>query len=310
MNNHFQENNNYHILIVEDDPVAIQTLVAILSSQYTLSVAKNVKKAMSILESTSVDFILLDVNLPDGNGFDVCKKVVSDKEKYPDTTIIFMTAMQSAEQEARGLELGAADYIYKPINDAVLKARLNLQVQLKRKNKLLSNLAKIDGLTEIPNRRALDTQLTIEWNRAKRDHKLLSIALIDVDYFKQYNDHYGHPKGDECLKELAKCLSQHCKRSSDFCARYGGEEFAMLMFDTKLDDAMELLQRTLDSFTQLNITHEYSTASDVVTFSAGVCTANPTLDSLEDFLDSADDMLYKAKSSGRNKIKGSTLSKN
>lgn len=305
----FQEQNRqYTILVVEDEATVLQVITGYLSSYYHILIAKTRQKALELLESKEIDIVLLDVNLPDGNGFEICYQVRTHKEIYGDICIIFMTGLESSDDEITGLKLGANDYIHKPINCTVLKARVDLQAELIRKTRLLSELTKIDGLTEIPNRRAFDEQLKQEWNRAKREGKLLSLALLDIDYFKQFNDTYGHPAGDLCLKKLAWCLKESFQRSSDFYARYGGEEFAVILYDAGLDDAVEKLNATLNKLVELDIEHKSAKQKDYVTFSTGLSTANPTKDDFENFLESADKLLYQAKENGRSQVCGRLLS--
>lgn len=298
----------YRILIVEDEPAQLHLISGCLKADYAISVAKTKKTAMEILAGGNIDILLLDIALPDGNGFDICTEVRSNKRQYGDISIIFMTGRDSMDDEVQGLRLGANDYIRKPFNYAVLKARVELQVELIRKTQLLAKLANLDGLTEIPNRRAFDRQLEKEWNRAKRDDVELSLAIIDVDFFKQYNDSYGHSAGDECLKKLAACMHQVIKRSTDFFARFGGEEFVVLLYAADIDNAKRVIQRLLKTFCELNIPHQSSQVADIVTFSCGVCAAHPRNDNFNEFLEQADDFLYAAKANGRNQIIGGQLS--
>lgn len=296
------EQEPYRILIVEDEPSNIQVIAGCLSSDYQLLIAKSRQKALQLLQTHKVDLILLDVNLPDGNGFDICKQVLSEQEDLSEISIVFMTGRDSPEDEAKGLSLGANDYIHKPINCAVLQARVKLQFQLKRRTSLLSQLARIDGLTEIPNRRAFDDRLENEWRRSVREKKPLSLAILDIDYFKQFNDIYGHPAGDRCLKSVAYCLTEVFQRGSDFFARYGGEEFVVLLYDADRLSATNMLQQLLDKVSELRIPHQGSLVKDSVTFSAGICTVSPPEGNHEKFLAVADEMLYQAKQQGRAKI--------
>ena len=298
------EDRTFRILIVEDDAVNIGVISNSLSSRYQLFIAKTRLRALEILKKKHIDIVLLDVNLPDGNGFDICKEIIDNKSVYGDLSVVFMTGMDSPEDEARGIRLGARDYITKPINSTVLNARVELQAQLTRQTELLSNLARIDGTTEVSNRRAFDDQLQIEWKRALRDKLPLSLCILDIDFFKQFNDTYGHPAGDQCLKSLAKCLVGNLKRSSDFVARYGGEEFVALLYKADSTIAERLIQNCLQSFMELEIPHEKSTVSKWVTFSAGICTAVPTEDlSPAMLLENADQALYQAKENGRAQIR-------
>lgn len=290
------------VLIVDDDPTVIQTIVDFLHSDFTLSIAKTCLRAMQLLEQQHFDLVLLDVNLPDGNGIEVCRNIRGQQEYSELLPIIFITAEHSAEKEAKGLNVGANDYIYKPINRDVLKARVNLQIKMLRRNQLLANLVQIDGLTELRNRRAFDEQIEQEWQRAKREQKYMSLAMVDIDCFKQFNDTYGHPEGDKCLKIVGDCLESVCKRSSDFCFRYGGEEFAVIFYDTDAAQASGLMESALERLRDKKIAHKGSTVSDIVTFSCGVTAKIPENDAVTEIVNAADELLYEAKAQGRNRV--------
>jgi diguanylate cyclase (GGDEF)-like protein len=251
-----------------------------------------------------VDILLLDIKLPDGDGMELCREVMSNNDQYGDVRVVFMTGLTSADDEVRGLNLGASDYIHKPINSAVLFARVRLQAQLIRRNELLANLARIDGLTEIPNRRAFDTQLSNEWSRAKREESSLVLAIVDIDHFKLFNDHYGHPEGDKCLHAVAQFFTKTFKRGSDFVARYGGEEFAILLSGLDLNTAMQLFEKAQRDIEALGILHEVSPTKPTVSFSAGLCYTAPNSSSPDGFLAQADQQLYKAKKLGRAQTQG------
>lgn len=290
------------LLIVDDDPTVIQILVEYLETNFQLSIAKSRARALELLQSKPFDLVLLDVNLPDGNGIDICKEIKGSRDYSDSLVIIFMTGHYSTELEAKGLSVGANDYIYKPVNQEVLLARINLQLNQIRKTKLLAHLAKVDGLTEIGNRRAFDEQLTQEWFRSKREGKYMTLLLIDIDYFKQYNDTYGHPAGDKCLQRIAQCLTTSYRRHSDFCFRFGGEEFAVILYDTDIRSANSLVQNMMNNLNQLNIPHSHSEVSDRVTVSAGICDSRKDFKNPKELLDHCDSLLYEAKHQGRNQV--------
>ena len=300
-----QTSTKPNLLIVDDDPTLIQILVEFLQSKFNLSIAKNKKKALSLLDKKHFDIVLLDINLPDGNGIDICAEIKSSREFTDSLSIIIMTSHLSADMEAQGLSVGASDYIYKPIHRSVLMARINIQLDLLRKTQLLAHLANVDALTEIGNRRAFDDQLTQEWFRAKRESKPVSLALLDIDYFKLYNDCYGHPQGDACLKEIAKAIDASCKRHSDFCFRIGGEEFAMLFYGTNSNDACQVMMKLQRTLGALNIPHKDSKVADRVTISIGVSDSLSGVNSTEELVEQTDKLLYKAKQRGRNQIQSS-----
>lgn len=297
------EQRQYHILAVEDEAPNLHLIAATLQGHYKVSVAKTIAKADEILLKNPVDILLLDINLPDGNGMDLCRKVVTRHDLYGDVRVIFMTGLTSTEDEVKGLTLGAVDYIHKPLVSQLLFARVRLQAQLIRSNELLANLARVDGLTEIANRRAFDQHLKNEWFRAKRENTLLTIGILDIDFFKQYNDTYGHPAGDKCLQDVAQLLKMTFKRTSDFVARYGGEEFAVILPGTDVKTAEALFEKAHERLAMLNIEHKTSTVKPHVSFSAGVCCAEPTCDDPQAAITCADNLLYEAKSAGRAQTK-------
>lgn len=298
----------FHVLAVEDEAPNLHLIAATLQGHYKVSVAKTVSKARELLSTLSIDILLLDINLPDGNGTDLCQEVISRTDLYGEVQVVFMTGMTSADDEVKGLNLGAADYIHKPLNSAVLFARVRLQAQLIRRNELLANLARIDGLTEIPNRRAFDDWLKSEWFRAKRNNTCIALGMIDVDHFKLFNDYYGHPAGDTCLQDVAQLLKKTFLRGSDFVARYGGEEFAVILPATDLATATNLFDRAMENLEALAIPHEGSPVKPFVTISAGVSCANPQVDSPQRFVMHADELLYQAKHQGRARMVGQNMS--
>lgn len=292
------------ILIVDDERLNINLLNALLKSDYRIMVATSGEQAIKGCLSGNPDLILLDIMMPGMDGYEVCRRLKANPatQQIP---IIFISAMNSAESEAGGFELGAVDFISKPFNNAVVKARVGTHIRLKRKSDLLEKLVSIDGLTEIPNRRALDEAYEREWSRSQRNSSPISFLMIDVDMFKQYNDHYGHGAGDECLAKVAKTLFNCVSRPGDFVARYGGEEFAAILGNTDFEGAMQMTERFRAAVAALQIPHEYSPAARHISISAGVATTIPTPEiSAETLAETADRALYEAKAEGRNKVKG------
>jgi diguanylate cyclase (GGDEF)-like protein len=199
--------------------------------------------------------------------------------------------------------VGAVDFIYKPINPNIVRARVKTHITLKTQADLLRDWVYIDGLTNVNNRRYFDERLNSEWNRATRNHTELSLLLLDVDFFKRYNDYYGHQAGDDCLRKVAAAIKSTIKRPTDLVARYGGEEFACLLPDTNLDGALYLAEAIKQAIIALNITHTGSTIIPQVTVSAGVCIKPANYQgSPETLLRRADLQLYNAKESGRNRV--------
>lgn len=303
------KNYNYHVLVVEDDVTAQQIVTDKLQEDYLVTVVDCKADALEELRSQKYQILLLDIVLPDGSGLDICREIKANHDEFGDINVIFITGKDKPSDEILGLKLGASDYISKPINVSVLKARVDLQAQLIRKTELLANLARIDGLTEIPNRRAFNDHLEKSWNHARRISAPLSLAIIDIDCFKQYNDIYGHPAGDECLKALANCLKSNVKRGSDHVARYGGEEFVIILFDCDLQQATKIMEGLLEKFTDLSIPHAASEVADYMSFSGGLCTIFPEQDDPSALVRAADVLLYQAKEEGRARIKGSYMHK-
>ena len=292
------------ILIIDDVPTNIQVLAESLCSHYRVRVAASGKIAFDIIEKLGApDLILLDVMMPDMDGYEVCRRLKkSDKTKH--VPIIFVTTKSDIRDEEYGLCLGAVDYITKPFHLPIVFARVHNHINLKIKTDLLELQAMLDGLTNIPNRRRFDETLINEWKRAQRTGQMLSLIIADIDYFKRYNDYYGHSMGDHCLKKVANILAESAKRPSDLVARYGGEEFVALLPATDLQGANTIAKYFREQVEQLNILHEYSDTASVVTISVGIACIRPQEDNIssEELLRLADHKLYQAKDHGRNCI--------
>lgn len=292
------------IMIVDDTPINLQILIAVLGDEYEIVFATSGKDALDMAEANNLDLILLDIQMPDLSGYDVCKtlKTMSRMQGVP---VIFLTAMTQQEDEVVGLKLGAVDYITKPFNPDIVKLRVRNHLELKRYRDERALLALLDGLTGIPNRRAFDEHLQREWPRAQRNETALSLIMIDIDHFKFYNDTYGHLGGDDCLKLVARSLFT-ALRASDFAARYGGEEFVCVLHETDGDGALITAERIRTKVESLHIPHGASPVSPFVTTSLGVATITPTDGVTPNHLiEMADQMLYSAKNKGRNRIEQS-----
>ncbi len=242
--------------------------------------------------------------MPEMDGYEVCRQL-KDNPTTQDIPVIFVTAKGEVEDETSGLGLGAVDYITKPFNVPIVKARVKTHLRLKRKSDMLERFAFIDGLTEIPNRRRFNEKFRTEWSRNTRSETRLSVIIMDIDYFKMYNDHYGHAAGDDCLKAVAQTLQKSTKRAGDLVARYGGEEFVAILPGCAADDAVRLAGIFLSEIEKLNVPHARSAVSDHVTLSAGAATTVPCgSPSKATLVEAADRMLYEAKRNGRNQVKG------
>ena len=293
--------NKNTILVVDDMTTTLLLLHDLLKDTYEVKIAKSGTKALEILESPNdIDLILLDIEMPDINGYDVCKRI-KNNETIKNIPIIFITGRTSQEDEEYGLNLGAIDYITKPFNKAIVKLRIKNYLDLKIKNDMLEKLSMYDGLTNIRNRRFFDETFEKTFNEIKRDKKSLAVLMIDIDFFKPYNDNYGHGQGDETLRKVAKALEKTIKRASDFVARYGGEEFVILLKDINKDGVEAVANNLLNAIRELKITHEFSKIENYVTVSIGVSYYNSNSDVTKlELLLKADETLYNVKNSGRN----------
>ena len=292
------------ILVVDDQRLNLNILHGLLKDEYQVMVATSGEQGLKAATTGRPDLILLDINMPGMDGYEVCQRLKQDPVtmKLP---VIFITAMSESEDETRGLELGAADYITKPFHASVVRARVRTQIRLKQQSDLLEAYAFRDGLTGLANRRAFDERAHAEWNRCLRAASPLSAIMIDVDHFKLYNDSYGHGQGDDCLRGVAGALARRVQRPSDLLARYGGEEFVVLLPDTALDAALVVGESLRDSVELLRMEHRASKVTDHVTISVGVATVRPTREGrVAPLLEQADAMLYACKSAGRNCVRG------
>ena len=303
------------LLVVDDQPVNIQVLYQAFAADHQVLMATGGEQALALCASQQPDLVLLDVVMPGMDGHEVCRRLKADAATR-DIPIIFVTAHNDVAAETLGLEIGAADFISKPVNPKIVRARVRTQLTLKAQSDALRQWVYIDGLTGVFNRRHFDERLAAEWGRAERNQTALSVVLLDVDFFKRYNDRYGHQAGDDCLRRVAACLKAGIHRSTDLVARYGGEEFVCLLPETDLPGAL-LVARQLGAAVQaLQIEHADSQAAAVVSVSLGVCSrsghtaalaADATPGSAEALLREADAQLYMAKSSGRNQTCGAKL---
>lgn len=295
------------LLIVDDQPINIQVMHQVFGADYQVFMATNGEQALTLCKTNPPDLVLLDVVMPGMDGFEVCTQLKAN----PDTRnipVIFVTAHSDAAQETHGLSVGAVDFISKPVNSAVVRARVKTHLTLKFQSDLLRNLVFLDGLCGVYNRRYFDQQLNVEWARAARSNTPLSLIMVDVDHFKLFNDRYGHQAGDDCLRKIALTLKSGLRRPSDLVARYGGEEFACILPETGFENALAMAHEMERMVRAHKIPHAFSQSDGVVTASLGLATrtAQGTGDAAS-LVGLADSQLYLAKQAGRGRVFGTRL---
>ncbi|MBF0495658.1 MAG: diguanylate cyclase [Deltaproteobacteria bacterium] len=297
-----EQSQKQNILIVDDEPGNIKVLTELLGSKFTIRAATNGEKALKIVGSDKPpDLVLLDVMMPGIDGYAVCQRLKTDPYTQ-NIPVIFITSKDSEEDQVKGFKAGAVDYIMKPFSPVVVEARVQTHVELKIQREFLKELSFRDGLTGIANRRRFNDYLSTVWDFAVREASPMALIMIDLDHFKGYNDHYGHQAGDTCLIQVAQAMGAALRRKVDLVARYGGEEFGCILPKTDLDGAFLIAERFSDSILALQIPHSPSTTCSCVSISQGVASTMPSKDSSpDDLLKMADQALYQAKETGRNR---------
>jgi len=289
------------ILIVDDEKANIIALSHILSPTYDIYTSRNGQGAIEIAMEYLPSIILLDILMPGMDGYTVIEELKSN-EKTRDIPVIFITGLDNAEDEKKGLSLGAADYISKPFNPAVVELRVLNQIKIVNQISLINKLSITDQLTGIPNRRSFDNQMEREWLRSAREKVPLSMMMIDVDSFKNYNDSFGHQQGDVALQTVATTMIKTLKRPADFVARWGGEEFAILLPNTATAGAVKIAEQIRKNVEQTPIPLLSGDITNA-TVSIGLHTMIPAKDSLQcELILHVDKALYAAKATGRNKV--------
>ena len=296
------------LLIVDDQPINIQTLYQTFSEDHQVLMATSGSAALQVCENKLPDLILLDVMMPDMDGYELCRQLKEDA-RLRDIPVVFVTSRNDEAAETLALDVGAVDFISKPINTRIVRARVKTHLALKSQRDLLRSLAYIDGLTSVFNRRLFDERLAMEWGRSARNGESISVILIDVDHFKRYNDHYGHLDGDTCLRAVARALKENVRRPADLVARYGGEEFGCILPETELPGALRLADLLRQAIAEQLIPHADSPVGAFVTVSLGVASIRGPHDKTDPqgLLALADTMLYQSKSEGRNRTTGAQM---
>jgi len=305
------------ILIVEDASATLLVVSKYIERFGAQPIAvNNGERAIAAFRNEQPDMVLLDAMLPDIDGFSVARQMRALEKPGAWTPIIFLSGMTSDKDLEKGIAAGGDDYLYKPVSEAVLNAKVRamqriiqmrtslvvLARELDTANQELKRLSASDGLTGIANRRFFDEHLSREWRRARRGSGEIAILMCDVDHFKAYNDTYGHQAGDDCLRQVAHKIRDSMERAADLAARYGGEEFVVLLPDTPIAGAHIVAEKLRQTIHALNLPHTGS-AHQHVTLSIGIAAmAAGDQNTQQTLIEAADRALYRAKHAGRNLV--------
>jgi len=292
-----EADKNFTILIVSDNYACLDILCSILSPYYSVKMVTSTNEAFALLKYEDINLIILDLEI---YGKDCCEFLenIKSNEETVRIPVILISDSSQPEYEEKSFALGAVDYICKPFRSSIVKVRVNNQRLIVKQIKAIEELGMQDSLTGIANRRGFDNRIRQEWLRAIRDKASLSLAIADIDHFKNFNDKYGHIQGDVLLRSLASQLVSMQRRPADFVARWGGEEFVMIFPGTELKGIVTYADKIRESVQKMIIPN-----LPPVTISIGVASIIPSVNtSMEDFFSKADKALYKAKNSGRNKV--------
>ncbi|WP_225901149.1 diguanylate cyclase [[Leptolyngbya] sp. PCC 7376] len=333
------------ILIVDDTPDNLRLLSDLLTRQnYKVRKAISGEMALKSIAEQPPDLILLDIQMPKMNGYEVCQCLKADEATAP-IPVIFISALSEIVDKVKAFSVGAVDYIPKPFDENEVLARVNSQLQLQDlrvnlesknhalkqaivdlelallesarlrnnlersnqeltvANQKLGEMAIVDALTQIPNRRRFDEYLDQSWEKCRKEKQPLSLILGDIDYFKLYNDHYGHQMGDHCLFAVAQAVKKSVVLARDLPARYGGEEIAVILPNAGLAEAKVVAERIMEQIRALAIEHVESKVKNTISLSLGIHSTIPTsVKHIGDFISDCDRALYASKKQGRDRL--------
>ena len=318
------------VLLVDDQPFVAEMLRRLIADEpdFAFHYCRDPADAIDQAHAVQPMVVLLDIVMPDIDGMTLCRFLRSDPVTR-DLPVIMLSSTEDAEVKAAAFGAGANDYLVKLPEKVELVARLRYhaqaylthlqrdaayralsesQRQLEALNQELVQLSRQDGLTRIANRRYFNERYREEWERAARHQRPLSLAMIDVDFFKAFNDRYGHLAGDDCLQQVALALKDAARRSTDLLARYGGEEFVALLPELEPAEAAAVAEKLRVSVLSLAIPHDGSQAAAMVTVSLGIASTIPAPQgNPETLIAAADQCLYEAKRQGRNRVVATVL---
>ena len=290
------------ILIIDDSKANILALTHFLMDDYVVLAAKSGSAGLSIARDQTPDIILLDIVMPDMDGYQVLQELKHDNRTRI-IPVIFISGLTSQEDEAKGLKYGASDYISKPFNEPIVKLRVANQIRMLEQLRKIETTSMTDSLTELPNRMGIELHFKNVWEKCQCENLELSVFMMDIDDFKKFNDEHGHLHGDYVLKHVADVLRQSIKRKTDFVGRWGGEEFLAILPNSNKEHSLEVaetIQETLKAFTRRQVDKKLPVH---VTISIGIFCETPSSEELttEEYISRADKALYKAKQEGKDK---------
>jgi diguanylate cyclase (GGDEF)-like protein len=289
------------VLVADDERATTLIITSALKGEFEVVPMTAGGAIVERVSAGDIDLVLLDVVMPELDGFEICRRLKAQPETAG-VPVIFLTALDARADEMQGFSVGAVDYIAKPIDQSIVLARVRTHVELKRNRDLLEQLALVDSLTGVANRRQFDRALGEEWRRSRRDGRWLSLAIADVDHFKQFNDRWGHLAGDERLRAIAASLSRTSRRAGDLLARYGGEEFALILPDVDTSMMQGVTRELLRAVFETSEDGRPSEDRMIVTVSVGAISLVPSRESTATgALAAADGLLYEAKAGGRDR---------
>jgi diguanylate cyclase (GGDEF)-like protein len=295
--------NMKKIFVVDDNDTNLFAAKTALDGVYKTYALASAAQMFKLAAKITPDLILLDIDMPEMNGFEAIK-ILKNNEQLADIPVIFLTAKSDEESELEGFALGAVDYVSKPFSPPIIKARIATQIKMVEQMRIIEQMGLIDTLTQIPNRRAFDSEINKQWVLAVSNNTSLGILMIDADKFKIFNDTHGHQQGDVALQTVSHVLKTSVRHAKDFAARWGGEEFAVILPDTDSETAFTVAENIRRNIQKCTVPCVDDASKELfITVSIGGYAIKPaTGDTINAFVQKADAALYTAKENGRNRV--------
>jgi diguanylate cyclase (GGDEF)-like protein len=296
------------IFVVDDNDTNLMAAKAALDGTYKSFLLASAAQMLKLIDKKTPDLILLDIDMPEMDGFEAIK-ALKDDERFADIPVIFLTAKSDEESEVTGFELGAVDYVSKPFSTPIIKARIATHLKMVEQKRIIEQLSLTDTLTQLPNRRSFDYEMSKRWREAIENQSSIGMLMLDADKFKVFNDTYGHQQGDVALQSLANILKTSV-REGDFAVRWGGEEFAVILPDTDSETVVTVAENIRKNVQESIIPlvdgvgdgGENSDGLSITVSLGGFSAKISPASSLDEFIKKADEALYSAKEQGRNRV--------